>query len=72
MQRAGIINLSLGGGGFSLSEQSEYTAARNQGVIIIAAAGNDTTGFASAIGVQSTQPQSQPGYRRMSTRQVAH
>jgi len=42
-QRADIINLSLGGGGFSLSEQSEYTAARNQGVIIIAAAGNDNT-----------------------------
>jgi serine protease len=42
-QRADIINLSLGGGAFSQSEQSEYTAARNQGVIIIAAAGNENT-----------------------------
>jgi serine protease len=31
-----------------------------------------TTGFASAIGAQSTQPQSQRGYRRTPTRQVAH
>jgi serine protease len=37
---ADIINLSLGGGGFSQSEQDVYTAARNQGAIIIAAAGN--------------------------------
>ncbi len=42
-RRADIINLSLGGGGFSQSEQNEYTAARNQGVIIIAAAGNENT-----------------------------
>ena len=38
-----IINLSLGGEGFSQSEQDECTAARNQGVIIIAAAGNEST-----------------------------
>ena len=31
-----------------------------------------TTGFASAIGAQSTQPQSQRGYRRISPRQDAH
>jgi serine protease len=42
-QRADIINLSLGSSAFSQSEQSEYTAARNQDVIIIAAAGNDNT-----------------------------
>lgn len=42
-QRADIINLSLGSSAFSQSEQSEYTAARNQGVIIIAAAGNDNS-----------------------------
>src|SRR3989344_3731664 len=43
VQRADIINLSLGSSAFSQSEQSEYTAARNQGVIIIAAAGNENT-----------------------------
>lgn len=42
-RRADIINLSLGGSAFSQSEQSEYSAARNQGVIIIAAAGNDNS-----------------------------
>jgi len=41
--RADIINLSLGGGGGSPSEQAIYTQARNEGVIIIAAAGNDNT-----------------------------
>ncbi|MEK7207054.1 MAG: S8 family serine peptidase [Pseudomonadota bacterium] len=44
VQRADIINLSLAGGAFSQSEQNVYTAARNQGVIIIiAAAGNENT-----------------------------
>lgn len=42
-QRADVINLSLGGGGFSQSEQNAYTAARNEGVIIVAAAGNEAT-----------------------------
>jgi subtilisin family serine protease len=41
--RADIINLSLGGGGGSPTEQAVYTQARNEGVIIIAAAGNDNT-----------------------------
>jgi serine protease len=36
-----VINLSLGGGGFSSTEQSVYTQARNAGVIVVAAAGND-------------------------------
>lgn len=40
-RRADIINLSLGGGGYSRSEQDVVTQARNQGVIIVAAAGND-------------------------------
>ncbi|MDA3786935.1 MAG: S8 family serine peptidase [Desulfobacula sp.] len=39
-QPADIINLSLGGGGYSQSEQDVFTQARNAGVIIIAAAGN--------------------------------
>lgn len=46
-QRADIINLSLAGGGYSQSEQNAYTAARNQGVIIIAAAGNKNTSLPS-------------------------
>lgn len=37
---ADIINLSLGGGSFSLAEQEVYTRARDRGVIIISAAGN--------------------------------
>jgi serine protease len=37
---ADIINLSLGGGQYSAMEQSAISAARNAGVIIVAAAGN--------------------------------
>lgn len=40
-KRADIINLSLGGPDYSQAEQDVITQARNQGVIIIAAAGND-------------------------------
>ena len=40
IQRADVINMSLGGDGFSSSEASAITAARNAGVIIVAAAGN--------------------------------
>ncbi len=39
-QRADVINMSLGGEQFSTSEQSAITAARNAGLIIVAAAGN--------------------------------
>ncbi|MBC7942291.1 MAG: S8 family serine peptidase [Chitinophagaceae bacterium] len=42
-KKADIINLSLGGGGFSQTEQNAYTQARAAGVIIVAAAGNDAT-----------------------------
>ncbi len=41
--KADVINLSLGGGSFSQAEQAVYTHARNAGVIIIAAAGNEST-----------------------------
>ena len=41
--KADIINLSLGGGAYSQAEQAVYTDARNAGVIIIAAAGNEST-----------------------------
>lgn len=42
-QIADVINLSLGGSGNSSAEQNVFTAARNAGVIIIAAAGNENT-----------------------------
>lgn len=65
-QRADIINLSLGGGGFSQAEQNVYTEARNAGVIIVAAAGNESTSVpqypasydgvisVSAVGIRKT------------------
>jgi len=42
-KKADVINLSLGGGSYSQAEQEVYTQARNAGVIIIAAAGNEST-----------------------------
>ncbi len=42
-QPADIINLSLGGEGFSQADQDLVTVVRNQGVIIIAAAGNNSS-----------------------------
>ena len=41
LKKADIINMSLGGASGSQAEQDTITAVRNQGVIIIAAAGND-------------------------------
>ncbi len=46
-RRADIINLSLGGPGFSMTEQAEYNAVRNAGVIVVAAAGNDNSNLPS-------------------------
>jgi serine protease len=46
-QAADIINLSLGGGGFSQSEQALYTEVRNAGVMVVAAAGNDASSVPS-------------------------
>lgn len=40
-RRADIINLSLGGGGFSMAEQQVVDAVRDAGVFIVASAGND-------------------------------
>jgi serine protease len=37
---ADVINLSLGGAGFNLTEQNTYAAVRDEGVIVVAAAGN--------------------------------
>jgi serine protease len=42
-ERADIINMSLAGPGFSKTEQDAILAARAQGVIVIAAAGNENT-----------------------------
>ena len=42
-KRANVINMSLGGGGFDQTFQDAVTAARNAGVVIFAAAGNDGT-----------------------------
>ena len=39
-QIADIINLSLGGGGYSQSAQNTYARVRNAGVLVVAAAGN--------------------------------
>ena len=46
-QRADVINLSLGGGSFSQAAQDLFTVVRNQGVIVIAAAGNENTNVPS-------------------------
>jgi serine protease len=46
-QRADVMNLSLGGGGSSQAAQDAYTQARQAGVIIVAAAGNETTSLPS-------------------------
>ncbi len=42
-RKADVINLSLGGAGYSQAAQNAYTAARNAGVVIVAAAGNEST-----------------------------
>ena len=46
-RRADIINLSLGGSPFSQFEQDVYTQVRDLGVIVVSAAGNDTTSVPS-------------------------
>lgn len=50
-QRADIINLSLGGGGFSQAEQQTYDEVRAAGVIVVSSAGNEsssTSGYPAA------------------------
>jgi serine protease len=42
-QMAAVINLSLGGGGFSQTAQEVFSAARAQGLIVVAAAGNESS-----------------------------
>lgn len=43
VQSADVINLSLGGVGYSQIEQGVYNAVMNKGIIVIAAAGNEAT-----------------------------
>jgi len=51
-KRAHIINMSLGGQGFSQTMQDAITKARNKGVIVVAAAGNEnTSAFTSPAGL---------------------
>lgn len=42
-QKADIINLSLGGTGYSTAAQNAYNEVRSAGVIVVAAAGNEST-----------------------------
>jgi len=58
---ADIVNLSLGGGGFSQAEQDAVNALREAGVIVIAAAGNESAshvnfpaGYDGVVGVSAT------------------
>ena len=44
VQKADVINLSLGGSGFSQIQQDLFTEVRNEGVIVVASAGNENTG----------------------------
>lgn len=44
---ADVINLSLGGGGASAAEQALFTEIFNQGIIVVAAAGNENSGSPS-------------------------
>jgi serine protease len=42
-QRADVINMSLSGGGFSSSAQALYSQVADLGVVVVAAAGNDSS-----------------------------
>ncbi|MGL6160338.1 S8 family serine peptidase [Microbulbifer sp.] len=42
-QKAGVINMSFGGSGFSQTLQNALSEARAQGVVLVAAAGNDSS-----------------------------
>jgi subtilisin family serine protease len=44
-----IVNLSLGGGGFSATEAAEYKAASDAGVLVFAASGNGYDGISQSL-----------------------
>ena len=65
-KRADVINLSLGGGGSSFAAQKAFNDARAAGVIIVAAAGNESTSapsypaaYEGVISVSAVDPQKQ-------------
>ncbi|PIQ40659.1 MAG: peptidase S8 [Thalassolituus sp. CG17_big_fil_post_rev_8_21_14_2_50_53_8] len=66
-QKADIINLSLGGYSSSAAEQALYSELRDAGVIVVAAAGNDTSSvpffpaaYPEVISVSATNYQGAP------------
>jgi len=68
-QRADVINLSLGGGGYSQAEQDIYTLVRAAGVVVVAAAGNANSSalsypasYAGVISVSSVDRNKQKAY----------
>ena len=75
-QRADIINLSLGGGGFLQSVQNTFNEVRNAGVIVIAAAGNDGSNnffypasYDNVLSVASVGPdRNRAGYSQFNSR----
>jgi len=46
-QKAAVINLSLGGGGYSQMSQNVYTQVRAAGSVVVAAAGNEASSLPS-------------------------
>ncbi len=46
-RRADVINMSLGGGSYSAAEEAAFRRVRQAGVIIVAAAGNESTSLPS-------------------------
>ncbi len=65
-QPASIINLSLGGSGFSTTSQNLYNELRNRGIVVVAAAGNESStspsypaSYANVISVSAVDAQQQ-------------
>jgi serine protease len=62
--KADVINLSLGGGGFSTTDENVYKAAAQAGVIVVAAAGNENSSrpsypaaYQGVVSVSAVDPQ---------------
>lgn len=68
-RRADVINLSLGGTSSSTFEQNTYNAVANEGVIVVAAAGNENTSqrsypaaYNNVLAVSATEFRNQRAY----------